>query len=131
MKRLMSPLLVILLMLFCAGCDGHIRTLHFVKPSDQKPSWSISSATVEVQGNVDIPGIVSQVANQLKMKEENPNRWYTETKGKSTFTLLLKKSQKEIWTVNLIDFPTINRSDESKRAEEEIRDLLKKTQPSR
>lgn len=128
MRRLLSPLLVILLLIFCAGCDGYIRTIHFVKPGDARPSWSASSTAVEVSGNEDIPGIMLQVAKDLKMKEEKPNRWYTETMGKSTFTLLLKKSKKEIWTVNLIDFPTTSRSDESKQAEEEICNLLKKAQ---
>lgn len=128
MKRIMSPLLIMLLMIFCAGCDGHIRTLYFVKPNDIKPLWSISSTSIAIQGNEDIAGIVLQVAKDLKMNKENQNRWYIETKGKSTFTMLLKKSEKEIWTVNLIDFPTVNRSDESKMAEEEIRDLLKKAQ---
>ena len=127
MKRIFYLLLFLLLTLLCSGCDGYIRALYLLKPGDPKPSWSMSNKIISIRGDENIPELVRQVAKDLDLKQDDATRWYwyEATSGHGRFSIELNKSEKNIWTVLLLDWPTPSRSDKSKAAEDKINRLLK------
>lgn len=127
----MKVLIMMICLLFCSGCDGYIRTLYLLKPGDPKPSWTMSNKVISIRGNESIPELVRQVANDLDLKQNDADRWYWSeaTSGHGRFSMELKKSEKDVWIVLLLDWPTPSRSDKSKAAEDQINRLLK-VQPS-
>lgn len=129
MKRIFYLLLLLLLTLFCSGCDGYIRALYLLKPGDPKPSWSMSNKTILIRGDENIPELVRLVAKDLDLKQDDAASWYWyEATGHGRFSMELKKSEKNLWIVLLLDWPTPSRSDKSKAAEDKINTLLKAQQ---
>ena len=120
--------MILLVLAFCVGCDGHMRTLYFMRPCDPRPAWSISDTTVEVCGNEDLRSIVEQVANELHMKDSKEDCWRKPTSAQSSFTMSLRKEGGGAWVACLLDWPDVARSDDSKLAEQKILKLLKPSQ---
>jgi len=95
------------------------------------PPWSVASVVIPIEGSEDVVGIVAKVASDLGLSADpqRKNRWWTTTTYSNTFTLSVTKADKGYWAVSLMDWPTTGRSQQSLKAEEMIRNALKKADP--
>lgn len=115
-----------------AGCDRHLRLLHLRPPGAEKPPWNIARVVIDIDGNEDVVGIVSRVADELglTMDPGRPHVWSVrEPARNNTFTMGLSRKDGGCWEVSLSDWPNATRSGYSVRAERRIRAALRRNAP--
>ena len=120
---------VTLLSLFVAvlsGCDGRAKILYLQPATAMKPPWSVASVIIPIKGTEDVAGIVAKVVADLHMQpdQKNTNRWYFRFSDRESFQLSIRKDAGGYWEVCLLDWPSIKRSPQSLKAEQEIRMAL-------
>ena len=120
-----------LLLLGLVGCDGRGKILYLRPATAMQPPWSVASVVIPIEGGEDVVGIVAKVATDLGLAADpqGKDRWWTTTTYSNTFTLSVTKTDKGYWAVSLMDWPTTARSQQSLKAEEMIRNALKKADP--
>lgn len=108
-----------------AGCDGHARGLDIHDRADPKPPWLLT--VIENESDRDVPTIVRQVALDLGLKpsEHRENAYFVVFENHQSFQLRLSRDdRRHVWMIALIDWPTILRSDVSRRVESRLREAL-------
>ena len=123
--RLQAPILLLLLAL--AGCDGHVRVLYLTPPGSARPPWSVAAVVIVVRGDEDVPGIVARTAADLGLTPVagERQRWFLPYPGKrGEFQMTLAREEGGYWSIGLLDWPSIARSDSSVNAEAAIRRAL-------
>jgi hypothetical protein len=123
-----AALLTILLAALLSGCDGRGKILYLRPATAMKPPWSVASVVIPIQESEDVLGIVTKVAADLGMIPDpnNKSRWSILLSERNTFMLSAQKETGGYWTVNLMDWPSIQRSPQSLKAETAIREALKR-----
>ena len=95
-------------------------------PSAIDPPWSVGSVVIPVEEAVDIIGIVSKVAVDLGMTPASrANHWAITFPPSGSFEMLVQREPRGYWTVVLRDWPSVQRSASSIKAESLIREALK------
>ena len=123
----MRPHPILLLLLAVAGCDGHARVLYLTPPGAARPPWSVAAVVIPVRGDEDVPGIVAESAAEVGLTPVagDRRRWFIPHPGeRGEFQVTLAREDGGYWSVGLIDWPSIARSDYSVRAEAAIRRAL-------
>jgi hypothetical protein len=117
------------LVMTLAACDGHLSKFNIKEPN-AAASANPRGRTFEACGGQDVVGTVRAVASSLGMAEhagaEGRYEWWIrdESLPNETFTIALAPGSAGLWTVQLMDWPGIGRSELSRRAEAEIRGRL-------
>ena len=114
------------LAVFLSGCDGRVKVLYLRPATAMKPPWSVASVIIPIQGGEGVVGIVTKVATELGMTPD-PNdktRWSIALPDRNTFRLSVRKEIGGYWTVDLLDWPTTKRSEQSIKTEAAIRGAL-------
>lgn len=115
------------LLIACAsGCDGHVRVLYLQQPGMAKPPWSVSSTTIAVSEDEDVPRLIQDVARTLGLAYDNRMEGYAVATNKHGGSMTMRTSQEENgrWVISLLDWPSFTRSRQSADAEKEIRKAL-------
>jgi len=109
-----------------AGCDGHFRVLYVRAEGDKAGPWSVGATTLFVHGLQDVPAAVAEVAAALSLAaDKEPSTCYSiQPTSRNVFRLCAHQDERGLWEVLLMDWPTIKRSDVSRKAEQQLRDRL-------
>jgi len=121
------PLLLIAsILLLLAGCDGHSRTLYVRAEGDKAGPWSVGATTLFVHGSPDVPALVAEVAASLALdaNKSETNCYSTRPTSRNVFHMCARQDEDGQWRVALMDWPTIKRSDVSRKAEQLLRGHL-------
>jgi hypothetical protein len=119
-------LLAVSLALCSVGCDGHFRGLSIHNASDPPSPWILP--VIENRTGKDIPTVVRDVAQDLGMEEslKEPNRYYKKLPNGFSFYVSVSWSPRQhVWNVSLGDWPTIQRSEISKKFEQQLREAIR------
>ena len=121
--------LALTLLVTLVGCDGHLRLLHLRPRGAEKPPWNIARVIIDIEGNEDVVGIVSRVADELGLTNDPgaPHAWsIREPSRNNTFTMGVSPKEAGSWEISLSDWPNATRSDYSVRAERAVRETLRR-----
>lgn len=124
--KLPATLLALLLAVFLAGCDGHGRVLYLHPATAMQPPHRVASVVIPIDGREDVAAIVAKVAADLGMAADpkDRNHWSLALAGTNSFQLSARKEAGGYWTVALLDWPSLQRSPQSRQAEAAIRGAL-------
>jgi hypothetical protein len=121
-----SHLVACLSLTLClVGCDGHLRSLSVHNVSDPPSPWLLP--VIENRTGRDIPSLVKRIAQGLGMEEspEKSNRYYKNLpNGFSFYASVSWSPRQNVWNIELGDWPTVQRSDISRKFEQHLRDAL-------
>lgn len=109
-----------------SGCDGRGKILYLQPVTAMKPPWSVASVVIPIHGSEDVVGIVTKVAADLNMTPDPKveGRWSITLSERGSFELSFRKELGGYWTVTMLDWPSIQRSPQSLKAEAAIRGAL-------
>ena len=125
MRRFDRILFVLATAFALAGCDGHMAVLS-VHDSSSPPAPFLLTV-VENDSGMDVPMVVAEVARSLDMPAMGgrPNYYGKKLPNGFGFSMNVDWSDHQhVWNIRLLDWPTIQRSDISRQAEDMLRSRL-------
>ncbi|HEY8101469.1 MAG TPA: hypothetical protein VIF82_12005 [Burkholderiaceae bacterium] len=113
------------ILLHLQGCDGYGKILSIHDPLDKPAPWLLT--VIENHSDEDVSLVVAQIAKELGLQpsQDMKNSYYIILENGFSFRITVRRDdRRNIWEVLLIDWPTIQRSEVSKKAEQQLRTAL-------
>ena len=108
-----------------AGCDGYARTLYLKETRNVDVPWHVGRTIIEISGNQDVIKIVEKIAVNLGLQPDKrrENAWVDNSEY-WMFSMSVRRVNKDLWAIELTDWPSNQRSKLSSKAEEMIRSKI-------
>jgi hypothetical protein len=125
MRSLHRAFLALSIAVTLVGCDGHMAVLSVHDRSS--PPAPLLLSVVQNESNSDVPKVVAEVAHSLDMAaiDDRPNYYVKKLPNGFGFAMHVDWSDHQhVWNISLLDWPTLQRSDMSRQAENMLRARL-------